>query len=235
LGPGDRVKKAQSFAGTKYSQEAGKNLGIELRTGNSANALEYLDCSELVSRVLAADGLTNGVKAMNTEGLKKFLANEDKFIRSKNEPKSGDIFLWRANGAGHTGIVVSYDPKTGIVITAEAKSTKDGTKKEVSRKLSVFTGIAGWEGFFRPNEENNDENDDENNVNPLSWDTLIEFLKEPTTNSGVKKAGPTEKNPGPINWQQWSNFLKQQSAFINQQIKIMKSKSYDEYLQYRNH
>lgn len=42
-GPGDRIKKAESFIGTKYSQEVGENTGTELRTGNSKEALEYID------------------------------------------------------------------------------------------------------------------------------------------------------------------------------------------------
>ncbi|MEI9942921.1 MAG: RHS repeat-associated core domain-containing protein [Chitinophagaceae bacterium] len=165
LGPGDRIKKGQSFAGTPYVQESEwtKTSRTFLRTGNTKEALARLDCSEFVCRVIAADGITNGVKAMTTKELKNFLANEDKFIRSKNEPKAGDIFLWRTGSAGHTGIVVSYDPKTKEVVTTEARGTKEGTQDKVSRQLSVYTNMSGWEGFFRPKEENPDE-EDENNV-----------------------------------------------------------------------
>jgi hypothetical protein len=107
----------------------------------------------------ASDQKVGYQQRQNTEGLKKFLANEDKFIRSKKEPKPGDIFLWRNGKGGHTGIVVSYDPKTGIVVTAEARGTDYGTQKEVKRKLRVFTSMAGWEGFFRPKNESGDENE----------------------------------------------------------------------------
>jgi hypothetical protein len=52
-GPGDRVKAAKSFVGKgiTYSQKPKENQGPELRTGSSAKALEFLDCSELVCRV----------------------------------------------------------------------------------------------------------------------------------------------------------------------------------------
>ena len=43
------------------------NQGDKLRTGDSVEAMEYLDCSEFVCRVLAYDGITKGVKAMSTK------------------------------------------------------------------------------------------------------------------------------------------------------------------------
>jgi RHS repeat-associated protein len=164
LGPGDRIKKGQSFAGTPYKQqgewatdENGKGYRTYLRTANSDEALKYLDCSEFVCRVLAADGITNGIKAMTTDDLSRYLANEDKFICSKSEPKPGDIFLWHHGTEGHTGIVVRYDSKTKDVVTTEARGLNYGTVKEQSRKLSGFTGMKGWKGFFRPKEETGDQ------------------------------------------------------------------------------
>jgi RHS repeat-associated protein len=174
LGPGDRVKKAQSFYETPYLQQY-ETTKTHLRTGSTSAALQYLDCSELVCRVMASDGITKGVKSMATGELKKYLANEDKFIRSKNEPKAGDIFLWRHDGEGHTGIVVSYDAKTGKVVTAEARGKKWGTL-EVTRQLSDFTSISGWEGFFRPKEENENGDEEEKNDNVI-FNQLIEWGK----------------------------------------------------------
>ena len=169
LGPGDRIKKAASFIGTKYSQQASLNTGSELRTGNSKAALDYIDCSELVCRVMQADGITKNITQQATGDLTSFLSNEDKFIRSADEPKAGDIFLWRANGRGHTGIVESVDAD-GTVHTIEAYGSKEGTIR-YKRKLSAFTSRTGWIGFFRPIKETPDgkldDNDDKQPSNPL--------------------------------------------------------------------
>jgi len=160
MGPGDRIKKAQSFAGTKYSQDAKLNQGAALRTGNSIAALTYLDCSELVCRVMADDGITNGVQAMSTKELANFLSDEDKFIRSENEFQAGDIFLWRDDGGGHTGIVVDYDKKSGLVETEEAEGVKYGTLR-VFRDIKKYQKHNGWKGFYRPKKENPDKNTSE--------------------------------------------------------------------------
>ena len=156
LGPGDRVKKAEELEGHMYSQKAALNQGTALRTGNTPEALKYLDCSEFVCRVLADDNITNGVQAMATEELVTFLGDEDKFIKSDDEPQPGDVFLWRSSDGGHTGIVVSYDSKTGEVETSEARGEEYGSLR-VTRQISVFTGHAGWKGFFRPKKENPDK------------------------------------------------------------------------------
>ena len=177
MGPGDRIKKAASFIGTKYSQKEGLNsgkgaLGTELRTGTSAKALEYLDCSELVCRVMSADEITKGVKQYGTVDLVRTLGNKEKFEQSNDAPQAGDIFLWRdvvvdkktgnpildkdgnKQYHGHTGIVESVD-EDGNVHTIEAYGTNDGTKR-VDRKLSSLTKHSGWEGFFRPKVETPD-------------------------------------------------------------------------------
>jgi RHS repeat-associated protein len=156
LGPGDRVKKATSLEGKKYSQDKKLNMGVELRTGDSKAALEYLDCSEFVCRVMADDGITDGVKQMSTAELKTFLADEDKFIRSEDEPQPGDIFLWRSAGEGHTGVVVSYNKKTGEVVTSEARGKAYGSG-QFTRKLKDFTGRKDWKGFYRPKNEKTDK------------------------------------------------------------------------------
>ena len=56
-GPEDRVKAARSMTGIPYKQEIGIN-----RTASTSEALKYMDCSEFVSRVLAADQVTKEVK-----------------------------------------------------------------------------------------------------------------------------------------------------------------------------
>jgi RHS repeat-associated protein len=158
LGPGDRIKKAVDMEGTKYSQNKILNQGEKLRTENTPEALEYLDCSEFVCRVMAYDGITNGVKDWNTGNLLNFLDDKDKFIRSENEPQPGDIFLWRDDKHGHTGVVLSYDKKTGNVTTAEARGKDFGTL-EVTRNISAFTEREDFKGFFRPINENPDRSE----------------------------------------------------------------------------
>lgn len=160
LGPGDRIKKAWNFvnAHTPYLQQY-ENSTTHLRTGNTPAALQYLDCSELVCRVMAADGITNGVRSMSTKELKTFLSNTDKFISSKDEPKAGDIFLWRNGDEGHTGIVESFDLKTGIVTTLEARGKKFGTV-EKTRKLSAYEDLHA--SFYRPKVETPDGKSDDN-------------------------------------------------------------------------
>jgi RHS repeat-associated protein len=151
-GPGDRIKAAASFLGTAYKQENDSKL----RTGSSTEALKKMDCSELVCRVLAADGITSGVKHMNTTGLITFLGQSDKFHKSQS-PQSGDIVLWK----GHTGVVESYDSKKKKVTVLHATSykNKDGTKVEsVVREvysLSYFEGKGA--SFYRPIEESSDK------------------------------------------------------------------------------
>ncbi len=167
LGPGDRIKKAWSFvnAHTPYLQQSewieknNKWTRTYLRTGNTQAALKYLDCSELVCRVMATDGITNGVKSMTTRELKSFLSNTDKFISSKDEPKAGDIFLWRNGDEGHTGIVESFDPKTGVVTTLEARGKKFGTV-EKTRKLSEYKDLDA--SFYSPKVETPDGKSDDN-------------------------------------------------------------------------
>ena len=157
-GPGDRVKKAKSYNGTPYSQKL--NTGVINRTSNTAAGLKYLDCSELVYRVLAADGITDGVQLGNTSTLKSYLGNDEKFIKSQS-PEVGDIFLWRSSGDGHTGVVTGIvKDEDGKIIKVEithAKGVKYGTLTE-KKSISYFSEStrSGWQGFFRPKVETPD-------------------------------------------------------------------------------
>jgi RHS repeat-associated protein len=157
-GPGDRVKKAKSYNDSPYSQNI--NLGAVNRTSNTAAGLKYLDCSELVYRVLAADGITNGVQLGDTSDLKNYFGNDEKFIKSQS-PEVGDIFLWRSSSDGHTGVVTGIikdeDGKIIKVEVTHAKSVKDGTLTE-EKAISYFSENTrpGWQGFFRPKVETPD-------------------------------------------------------------------------------
>ncbi|GIV45117.1 MAG: hypothetical protein KatS3mg035_2240 [Bacteroidia bacterium] len=158
LGPEDRVKKAKNFVGTKYSQKQGLNTGTELRTGNSEKALEYLDCSELVCRVLAYDNITPKVELWNTSILVNKLNDNTKFHRS-DKPKVGDIFLWYSDNGGHTGVVTGVNDDGTIEIT-HAKGEKYGTITEI-KPINYFTSHPGWQGFYRPIWEETESNSSE--------------------------------------------------------------------------
>ena len=178
-GPGDRVKKAKSFNGTPYSMGS-DNYG-DNRTANTPAALKTIDCSELVYRVLAADGITNGVQLGNTSTLKSFLNNDENFIKSQS-PEVGDIFLWRSSGNGHTGIVTGIiKDDDGNIISVEithAKGKKYGTLTE-EKALSYFSESTrkGWEGFFRPKVETPDQGGETINLSGLSAREKAEKLR----------------------------------------------------------
>jgi RHS repeat-associated protein len=157
-GPGDRVKKAKSFEGKPYSM--GSNNTGENRYANTSAALKHIDCSELVYRVLAADGITDKVIGGNTATLKTYLGNDENFIKA-DSPEVGDIFLWRSSGNGHTGIITGITKDedgniTGVEIT-HARGKDYGTVIE-NRELSYFSEStrSGWQGFFRPKTETPD-------------------------------------------------------------------------------
>lgn len=155
-GPKDRIKKARSFKGTPYRQAG--NTGDYLRTSTDAAGLEYIDCSELVCRVLADDGLTSKIKNMPTGTLVTFF--NGKAWEKSDKPKVGDVFLWRYYSTkdnewhGHTGVVTEVY-KDGTLMITHAKGKKYGTVEEV-KELSYFTNHAGWKGFFRPVNEVDD-------------------------------------------------------------------------------
>lgn len=100
---------------------------------------------------MAADGITKTVTQKRTVDLVNYLSNDDKFIRSGNEPQAGDIFLWRSKSHGHTGIVEKVDADV-TVHTIEAYGRVDGTKREL-RGIADFTGHKRWKGFYRPKVE----------------------------------------------------------------------------------
>jgi len=146
LGPLDRIRIAYSNLGTPYKKE----YTSYLRTANSAKALQYMDCSELVSRVLAGDGITNGVQWKNTSLLVDFFSNKEVFIKS-NTPEAGDIFAW----VGHTGIVESYDSESKMVTIIHA--TEYNNISEVVREKYSLDWFEDYgAGFYRPKEENPD-------------------------------------------------------------------------------
>ncbi|MFV0554273.1 MAG: RHS repeat-associated core domain-containing protein [Mangrovibacterium sp.] len=148
-GPKDRVAIAKSFLGTPYKQETTKSL----RTNMDSSALEYMDCSEFVSRVMAGDGITDSVEWKTSSQLSTELGKD--FEKSKT-PQEGDIIAW----SGHAGIVESYDEDSQdvTVLHATRYTKKDGTKVEqaIREKYSLNYYSKKGAGFYHPRAETAD-------------------------------------------------------------------------------
>ncbi|MBB4038331.1 RHS repeat-associated protein [Dysgonomonas hofstadii] len=157
-GPYDRINAARNMTGLKYKQET----DTKLRTENTKEALEYMDCSEFVSRVLAADEITDDVQHMNTAGLKDFFEKND--FEQSTTAQVGDIALWN----GHTGIVTGVEEGGKVVITharGVGKLSQESTKALTPQEYRPGT----FHGFYRPNNETVDGKVSQNaKLNPAS-------------------------------------------------------------------
>ena len=113
--------------------------------------MEFVDCSELVCRVMDFDGITDGVVHKNTGGLETFLGNEDKFEHTMDSPQPGDIALWN----GHTGIVGDVD-KNGKIKLIHAANPKRGTVEEKNFLSPNQISKKEFKGYYRPKKETPD-------------------------------------------------------------------------------
>lgn len=137
--------------------------GTHYRTGDKPEDLEYMDCSEYVCRYLKEIGVYDHVIQASTLELRDtYFTDNNRFLKV-DIPKRGDIFLWRADNGGHTGIIVEVNGNS--LITYEEWCTKYGCVKKTDRKwgsppddatdnetqkyLNIH-GKDGWIGFFRP-------------------------------------------------------------------------------------
>lgn len=143
-GPSNRVRAARSMTGIPYKQQT----GTALRAGSTPDALAYMDCSEFVARVLAADGITKGILSMNTGAIKALVSQKDKFAHSTNTPKVGDIALWE----GHVGIVSGVGKgNTMKLIHASGKGKLSGENKYAISPSKYRSGT--FYGYYRPIQE----------------------------------------------------------------------------------
>jgi len=162
-GPGDRIKKARDLTGIPYCEQS-TNIGTQQRTAHDVVGLQYIDCSELICRVMEADGIPGGGTPRNTQGLIDFF-NSDEFVKDDAvDPQPGDMFLFYGkdnNGKfqHHTGIVVSYDRKTGAVVTVEAHGEKAGTTESDPPSNICRFQDDSFKGFFHPKHETDDGKD----------------------------------------------------------------------------
>src|SRR4051812_43255001 len=99
-GSGPRAAIAIKLSGAWYKQER----DLALRTENTKEALESMDFSEFVHRVLMADHKPASGAASNTTALAVLLSDTKQFTKV-DIPELGDIALW----AGYTGIVGDVD------------------------------------------------------------------------------------------------------------------------------
>ncbi|WP_294961946.1 CHAP domain-containing protein [Sulfurimonas sp.] len=127
---------AESMEDTPYKQES-----WSLRKSENSDGLEYIDCSELVSRYLHKIGWSKEVRPRNTQGLLNYAeSHPDKLVENTGTLKKGDIFVWRKSNGGHTGIIKNYNSETNIVTTIEAISeTSQSTHPGINfHEVSIY-------------------------------------------------------------------------------------------------
>lgn len=143
-GPANRVKAAHSMIGIPYLQQTGTTL----RAGITPEAMKYMDCSEFVSRVLAIDGITQGILPMNTGAIKALLSQKDKFANSKDTPRVGDIALWD----GHVGIVTGVGRGNTVKLTHASGKGRLSSENPTAIKPSQYRSGTFY-GYYRPIQE----------------------------------------------------------------------------------
>ena len=158
MGPGDRIKAALKMVGKPYLQETNTHL----RTGTTADALEYMDCSEFVSRVMAADKITKTIESHSSSDLKNFF-EKNQFVHSMT-PQVGDIALWD----GHTGIVEKIDAKGRVVLIHARGKNKLSAENPHFATPEQYGPDHKFLGYYRPAVETPDgkldgDTDDNNN------------------------------------------------------------------------
>lgn len=164
------ITEMEVHLGKTYKQESGT-----LRTDVASSALEKMDCSELVSRFIHKVTSIETVPFYTTNTLLNLYESSNELLEyvvgSDQEDfkdiNPGDIFLWRTNSGGHTGIVTSFNEATDQVTILEAIGSSGSAEESLSQAISGYcqgcvrksvysrTGNAlqnhqGWKGYFRP-------------------------------------------------------------------------------------
>jgi RHS repeat-associated protein len=146
LGPGDRVRAARKLLNIDYLQQQGNYL----RTGSGGGPYQFMDCSEFVCRVMAADGITDRVENMPTATLAQYLSSS-KFIHSMT-PQVGDIALWE----GHTGIVSAIGKDGKIKLLHEPHKGAKSKENPNFAAPEVYHPGGAFLGYYRPAVETKD-------------------------------------------------------------------------------
>ena len=140
-GPLERIAAAISMIGIEYLQETTSSL----RTTDTPEALKYMDCAEFVCRVMAADGITEGVKHLAGSDLLAFLNNSIVFEHS-NSPEVGDIAAWD----GHVGIVTGVGDNGTIKLTHARGAGKLSAENRYAISPETYKPDAEFYGYYRP-------------------------------------------------------------------------------------
>ena len=198
LGPEDRVTAAKNFTGTAYKQET----TYSLRTGGSDEALKYMDCSEFVCRVMAADNITDGVKHMAGKDLLSYLQNDEKFEFSQTA-KIGDIAAWD----GHFGIVTEVGDDGKIKLTHARGVGK--LAKENAWAIKPEQYRSNFIGYFRPISESDNSGGAEDN-NTYFGRELNEVVIRSTNTNTLQPISPVGNSNGGQGQQlSYDHYLKQ--------------------------
>lgn len=160
----------KQYLGNGYEQEQGS-----LRTDMTEEGTKKMDCSEFMCRYLKQVCGLDNVPTYTTTTMIDLLEDDDdnlEYIQNSSESdfvdiKTGDIFLWRTERGGHTGVVVSFNSTTDQVTVMEAIGNSGAAEESLSKNLdeyckgcvrtSIYSrkgkalgGHTGWKGYFRP-------------------------------------------------------------------------------------
>jgi RHS repeat-associated protein len=181
MGPRDRVKAARMLLNKQYPNPS--EARTDLRTQYSPAAMKYMDCSEFVCRVMAADVITKGVVHKANTGIQQFLYDKSIFSHS-NTAKVGDFALWE----GHVGIVTEVG-KNGTIKLAHARGVGKLSGENGYAILPSDYVNSTFYGYYRPINETPDGKD-------ISVTSDTEYSTESSTenNQTTTNSAQTEAN-----------------------------------------
>lgn len=119
-----------------------------MRTGTSAEALQYMDCSEFVARVIAADEITSSIMSMGAKGLKAYFSNTEAFDFSADAPQAGDIAVWE----GHVGVVGEVGDGNTIKLIHARGAGKLASENKYAISPEKYRSSTFY-GYYRPKVE----------------------------------------------------------------------------------
>lgn len=167
------IEEMKEYLGNPYKYGGGAS-----RTSLDVKGTAEMDCSEFMSRFIQKACGLEKVPEYTTELMNNWIKNEkfgddnleyidgSKKIDFK-DIQPGDVFLWRTESGGHTGVVVSYNSATDLVTVIEAIGESGAREESLSKNLTGYckgcirvsvysrTGKSlatheGWIGYFRP-------------------------------------------------------------------------------------